>query len=299
MRRMIENGRLPPDTCDERLDGKLCVVTGATSGVGLEAVKSLHGAGADILMINRDERKSEAVADSLRRAGPGSVDYLIADLSSLARVREAIGGLVRLERPVDVLINNAGVHMTRLVLTPDGLETTFAVNHMASFMITLAMLPVMSRRGAGRILQVNSQGHRFFGLDLGDIDWRRRPFSGLRAYGAAKTAQLLCCREFADRLRGTGVTVNAMHPGAVKTGIGENNGRLYRWYNHHVVWKGLGDPSISGTALHYLAAARELEGVSGAYFNLTREEKPAPHALDRELGKRVWELSLRLSGMEG
>lgn len=298
MRQMIRNGRLPPKSCDERLDGKLCVVTGATSGVGLEAVKALHRSGADILMINRSEEKSEAVAAALRASGPGGVDWLIADFSDLAQVRRAIGRLTALARPIDVLINNAGLHMTRRVLTVDGLETVFAVNHLASFMVTKALLPIMMRQASGRIIQVNSQGHRFFGLDLGDTAWERRHYSGLRAYGAAKTAQLLCCAEFADRLRGTQVTINAMHPGAVKTNVGENNGRLYRWYQHTFIWRTLADASISGIALHYLAAAPELDGVSGKYFNLTAEEKPAPHALDRSLGRQVWELSCRLAGME-
>ncbi len=295
---MIQNAKCPPERSEDRLDGKLCVVTGATSGVGLEAVKALHGAGADILMVNRNAEKSENVAAMLRATGLGTVEYLTADFGELQQVRRVISSLLELRRPIDVLINNAGLHMTTRVLTPDGLETVFMVNHLASFMITKALLPVMKKQESGRIIQVNSQGHRFFGLKLDDLDWQRRLYRGLQAYGAAKTAQLLCCWEFADQLRGTKVTINAMHPGAVKTNVGNNNGRLYRWYNRTFVWRTLADASISGIALHYLAASPELAGVSGKYFNLTREEKPAPHALDRELGKQVWRASCKLSGME-
>ena len=144
---------------------------------------------------------------------------------------------------------------------------------------------------------MNSQGHRFGGLDLGDLDWRRRWYLGLRAYGASKTAQLLSVWAFADRLEGSGVTIHAMHPGEVRTGIGLNNGPLYRWYQRRVLDRFLGDARVAGESLHYLAAAPELEGVSGRYFHRTLPEKPAPHALDRAVGRRLWERTLDLTGL--
>jgi len=155
----------------------------------------------------------------------------------------------------------------------------------------------MRASAPARIIQVNSQGHRFGGLDLSDINWDRRFYIGLRSYGASKTAQLMTVWELGERLEGSGVTINAMHPGGVKTNIGNNNGRLYRWYLHTCIWPGLKDPVISGEALHYLAAAPELAGVSGKFFNLTIEERPAHHALDRETGKKVWRLSEALTGL--
>lgn len=300
---VIRNGKQPPLASTERMDGKLCIVTGATSGVGLEAASRLYAAGADILMINRNQEKSEALCAQLRAQGAaagtgfGTVEYHLADFSRLVDVCETIAFLQSLQRPIDVLINNAGVFNTKRQLTVDGLETVFMVNHLASFMITKALLPRFRQQGFGRIIQVNSQGHRFFGLRLDDLNWQKRPYSGLKAYGAAKTAQLLCCYEFADRLRDTAVTINAMHPGAVKSNVGNNNGRFYRWYNRTFVWKTLAETELSGIALHYLAAAPELTGLSGRYFNLTTEEKPAPHALDRELGRRIWDVSCQLSGL--
>ena len=151
----------------------------------------------------------------------------------------------------------------------------------------------MIERGVGRVIQVSSQGHRFGGLNLSDLDWARRPYLGLRAYGAAKTAQLLCTWEFADQLTGTGVTIVAMHPGAVKSNVGNNNGPLYRWFKRTFVAPTLDEVEISGIALHTLAAAAEVH--HGRYHNLTRLEKPAPHALDREVGREVWELSQALA----
>ena len=156
--------------------------------------------------------------------------------------------------------------------------------------------PMLSSAPA-RIIHVNSEGHRFSDVHLDDLDWKRHIYTGLGGYGASKTAQLLTTWEFADHLQGTGVTINAMHPGDVKTNIGNNNGPLYRWYLHNVTWRTLKDPVISGEALYYLAAAPEMAGVSGRFFYLTIDEKPAAHALNREKGKKVWDVSRQLTGL--
>jgi NAD(P)-dependent dehydrogenase (short-subunit alcohol dehydrogenase family) len=292
MRQVMRNGRTPPHETDARLDGKLCVISGATSGVGLAAARRLHAHGADILMINRDAMRSQRVVDELTGSGPGAVDFVIADFADLSQVAAAARELQG--RPVDVLINNAGVHLTTRQITVDGFELVFAVNHLSHLLLTRALLPGMVARGAGRIVQVSSQGHRFGGPRLSDLDWSRRRYMGLRGYGAAKTAQLLCTWEIADQLAGGPVTIDAMHPGAVKTNVGLNNGPLYRWFHTHVVMPGLDDVEISAVALHTLVADPELAAGSGRYFNLTHPETPAPHALDRAFGRRVWDTSLAL-----
>ncbi|MDD5220732.1 MAG: SDR family NAD(P)-dependent oxidoreductase, partial [Candidatus Bipolaricaulis sp.] len=193
-------------------------------------------------------------------------------------------------------VNNVGMPSTTLTRKADGLESEFCVTHLASYTLTWKLLDTMRRSAPSRIIQVNSQGHRFGGLRLSDLAWEKRHYTGLRGYGASKTAQLLTVWEFAELLRGSGVTINAMHPGAVKSNIGSNNGPLYRWFKDNITSRSLGDPAVAGRAIHYLATAPELEHVSGQYFNLTHPEKPAPHALDREVGRRVWEESLRLAG---
>ncbi len=289
---VIRNGRIPPAATEARLDGQLVVLTGATSGVGLAVARRLHTYGADLLLLNRTPAKSRAVVEELTGEPGGSVDFFTVDFSDMGQTAAAARHLLDLHRPVDVLINNAGVHMTTRQLTVDGLELVFAVNHLSPFLLTRALLPSMVQRGRGRVIQVNSQGHRFFGLNLSDLDWARRRYVGLLGYGAAKTAQLLCSWEFADQLQGTGVTLVAMHPGAVRSNVGMNNGRLYRWFKHIFVDPGLDDASSSGIALHTLAT-QPLE--HGRYYNLTHLEKPAPHALDRELGRQVWERSHALA----
>jgi NAD(P)-dependent dehydrogenase (short-subunit alcohol dehydrogenase family) len=291
LRLVIENGRKGPAPCEERLDGKLVVITGATSGIGLATVHRLRAYGADLLMVNRSAEKSAALVAELSATPGGRLDYIVADLSELAQVHSAAERILALDRPIDVLINNAGVHVTRRTFTLDGLETVFAVDHMASFILTRALLPRLVAQGWGRVILVNSQGHRFSGLNLADLGWRKRPYVGLRAYGAAKTAQILCMHEFAESLAGTGVTINAMHPGAVKSNVGLNNGPLYRWLNRVFIEPGLVDATIAAQALHHLAASPALEGASDLYFDLTTVEKAAPHALDREFGREAFRVS--------
>jgi len=277
--------------------GKVCVVSGSTSGVGLEAIKRLARGGAHIVMVCRNREKAETIRQELMAQYAVPVDIILADFAELAQVRRAAESLLRDYPRIDVLIHSAGLHCTTRTLTRDGFETVFGVNHLAPFLLNYLLLDRMKQSAPARIIYVNSEGHRFGGLNLDDLNWERRLYIGLRGYGASKTAQLLTVWEFADLLKGSGVTINAMHPGDVRTNIGNNNGPLYRWWLHHVTWHALKDPVISGEALYYLAAAPELSEVSGRFFHLTIEEKPAAHALDRDVGRQVWEASLRLAGL--
>ena len=297
MRQIRENDRATQRRSSTRMDGRLCVVTGCTSGVGREIARVLAYHGARIVMINRNREKSERACEMLRSEYGASCSYLLADFAVLAQVKEAADALIQSCQQIDLLVNNVGMHSTKRLLTPDGLETVFCVNHLASFTLTWKLLDTMRLSAPSRIIQINSQGHRFGGLDVGDLAWARRHYTGLRGYGASKTAQLLTLWEFSRILRGSGVTINAMHPGAVRSSIGSNNGPLYRWFKEKVITRTLGDPSVAGHALHYLATAPELDQVSGQYFNLTHAEKPAPHALDRTVGRQIWEQSLRMTGL--
>jgi retinol dehydrogenase 13 len=297
MRDMLRNQRTPHHRSTVSMSGKTVVIAGATSGVGLAAAVEVARFGGRLVLVARSEEKAGAVRATLARDFGADVSVLLADFSRLADVRRVAEELLERVTRIDVLVNSAGVHCTRRHDTEDGHELVFCVNHLAPFLLTHALLPKLREGAPARVLQVNSQGHRFGGLDLGDLDWRRRRYLGLRAYGASKTAQLLSVWEFADRLEGSGVTVNAMHPGEVRTGIGLNNGPVYRWYQRRVLDRFLGDARASGESLHYLAAAPELAGASGRYFNRTHPEKPAPHALDRDVGRRLWERSLALTGL--
>jgi NAD(P)-dependent dehydrogenase (short-subunit alcohol dehydrogenase family) len=294
---LLRNQRTPHQRTTASLAGRTVVIAGATSGVGLAAAQEVARFGGRLALVARNEAKARAVAAQLERDFGAAVAVFLADFARLADVHRVAAELLeRLDR-IDVLINSAGVHCTRRQLTEDGFERVFAVNHLAPFALTLRLLPRMRAAGTGRIVQVNSQGHRFGGLNLADLDWRRRFYVGLLAYGASKTAQLLSVWELADRLEGSGVTIIAMHPGQVHSGIGQNNGPLYRAFHRFVVAPFLADARVAGESLHLLAAAPELEGVNGRYFNRTLPEKPAPHALDRDVGRQLWATTMDLTGV--
>ena len=293
----IPNSRMAQKTTTARMDGRVCVITGATSGVGYHAAKWLAKGGARLVLVCRNAEKAAHVKDELEGEYRTSVRILQADFSRLAEVRKTTVTILEEYPRIDVLINNAGIHNTRRTLTKNRIETVFCVNHLASFLLIRMLLPRILESTPARIIQVNSQGHRFGGLDLNDLNWEKRRYRGLQGYGASKVAQLLTIWELADRLQGTGVTINAMHPGAVRTNIGMNNGLLYQWYQRLLIWPILKAPRISGEAIYYLAAAPEMAEVSGRFFNLTIDEKPAAHALDRALGKQVWKISETLTGL--
>ena len=279
------------------MTGKICVITGATSGVGLEAAKHFARGGARIVMVCRNREKANAVRTEIQRQWDVPVDIILADFSQLDQVRNASASILANYPHIDVLVNSAGIHDTKRLETPEGFEMVFCVDHLSTFLFTHLLLDRLVESAPSRIVMVNSEGHRFNGLRLDDLNWEKRHYTGLRGYGAAKTAQLLTVWEFADQLKGTGVTINAMHPGDVRTNIGNNNGWMYKFFLHHFIWPTLKDPSISGEALYYLASSPELDDVSGRFFHLTIEEKPAAHAMDRVVGKKIWDLSMEMTGL--
>lgn len=293
----LKNGKASQKSSTTSMEGKLCVITGATSGVGLEALKQLAKGGAHIVMVCRNVLKAQKVKDEVTANYPVKIDIVLADFSDLEDVRQAAHEILSRYSKIDVLINSAGIHSTTRELNSQGLEMVFCVNHLASFLFTQLLLDRLKESGAARIIQINSEGHRFNGLNPDDVNWERRFYTGLRGYGASKTAQLLTVWELADRLKDSNVTINAMHPGEVKTNIGQNNGTLYKWFSRHVTSHFLKDSKISGEAIYYLAADPEMSGVSGRFFNLTVDEKPAKHALNRELGKVIWDMSMEMTGL--
>lgn len=290
----LRAGRLPQKVSTTSMDGKICVISGTTSGVGYQASIRLAKAGAKIVMLVRNKEKAEKLCAEIRLISTSEPDYFLADFANLSEVKKATEEIIAKYAKIDVLINNAGIHLTTRQLTIDGYEKVFAVNHLASFLVTNILLKRMIESAPSRIIQVNSEGHRFNGLQIDDLDWSKRKYGGYGSYGASKTAQLMTVWELNDLLKNKGVTINAMHPGAVKSNIGSYNGKFYNWFSKYLMQPFLKNPTISGEAIYYLASSPEMEGVSGKFYNLTNEEMPAPHALNRELGKRIFEKSIKL-----
>lgn len=287
----IQNNRLPQHSTTARLDGKICVITGTTSGIGYEAAKQLAIGGAHLVMICRNPDKAAAVQQQLAADHGATADVFIADFQILAEVQRAALEIKEKYPQIQILINNAGVFNRRRQLTPDGNEMTFGVIHLASFLLTRLLIDNLKNGAPSRVINISSEAHRFGGLNLRDLDWHKRPYIGLLAYGAAEIAQIHTSAMLANQLKGSGVTVNEMHPGAVRSNIGMNNGLFYRLYKRYILQWFLKDPTESAKAIYYLATAPELEAVTGNFFNQTIEEKPAWYAVKPEISQQVWDQS--------
>jgi len=297
---MIRNSRLDPGICKDDFKTKLVVITGATSGIGYMTARKYASHGADLLCINRNQEKSEALKREIESEFGVRCDYKLADLSNLKDVDRVAGELSALERPIDVLIHNAGIYLTKKELTSEGFDKVFVVHHLSSFMINSMLSEKLKSQGSGRIILVNSEGHRFaaWGLKLDDLNWEKRRYSGLRSYGSAKLAQLLTVLIFADYLRPYGVTINAMHPGAVRSETGRENGVVYRWVKKNFYDKTLRPTEFSAESIYYLGVSDEVKEVTGKFFNLTTQEEPAPPALDIGAAKEIWAKSVEMTGIK-
>ena len=297
---MLRNQKLAPEVCPHDFNNRLVVITGATSGIGYAAAKKFTSHGAEILSINRNETKSEELCEVLKKQYGTKCTFLIADFSKLAEVHSIGRQLSALERNIDVLIHNAGVYFVNKTITQNNLEMVFQTNYLSSFIINYYVKDKFLHQNSGRIIFVNSEAHRFavWGLHLDDLAWDKHRYSGLKSYGAAKTAQLLSMLKLNEYFSGARVTVNAMHPGNVKTNSGQNNGELYKLFKKIFVDSTAKPLAVSAEALYYLGVSANLDNISGKFFNLTTEEEPAPPALDRDAAEKLWDLSLELGGFK-
>jgi retinol dehydrogenase-13 len=297
---MIKNNRRDPKICADDFRDRLVVISGATSGIGYLTARKFASQGARLICINRNEKKSAALKAEIEKEFGVRCEYIIADLSVLADVRRAAEELRNIDSPIDVLIHNAGIYLTRREPTAEGFDKVFVVHHLSSFMINILLGEKLKSQGKARIILVNSEGHRFaaWGLRLDDLNWEKRRYSGLKSYGSAKLAQLLTMLLFDEYFSTSGVTINAMHPGAVKTETGQENGAVYRWVKRHLYDKILRPTEIASESIYYLGISKEMEGVSGKFFNLTTEEEPAPPALDKEAAYEIWAKSVEMTKVQ-
>ena len=293
---MMRNLKSDPEICTDDFRDRLVVITGATSGIGYAAAKKYASHGAEILSINRNGQKSIEFCEAITSQYGAKCSYWIADLSRLSEVHSVGEKLATLERNIDVLIHNAGVFNTTKTITADNMEATFQTNYLSTFILNHYLKDKLIKQNGGRILFVNSEAHRFaaWGLHLDDLAWEKHAYSGLKSYGAAKLAQLLSMIKLNEAFVGTGVTVNAMHPGNVKTNSGQNNGPIYKFFKKIVVDRSAKSADIAAESLYYLGVSKKLDNISCKFFNLTTEEEPAPPALDKDAAEELWALSLKL-----
>jgi NAD(P)-dependent dehydrogenase (short-subunit alcohol dehydrogenase family) len=280
---------------EEDMRGKVCLVTGATSGIGAVAARELARRGAHVVLVGRNpERCAATLRDIQEQTGSTQVESLLADLSSQQQVRGLARAFLERHRRLDVLVNNAGGMWMRRQETVDGLEMTFAVNHLAYFLLSGLLLDVLKASAPSRIVNVSSGAHRRATLPFDDLMGARR-FRGWQAYKQSKLANLLFTYELARRLAGTGVTANALHPGFVATGFGANNGWRGSALQMLARWFAISSEEGARTIL-YLAASPEVAGVSGRYFVRERAVPSSPASQDEAAQKRLWQVSEELTG---
>jgi NAD(P)-dependent dehydrogenase (short-subunit alcohol dehydrogenase family) len=273
---------------------KTCVITGATSGIGLATAAALAERGFRLVLLARSPARADAALDAIRRRAPAAkLEVEPADLASLRSIAEAAPRILARCPRIDVLLNNAGVVLLRRETSADGYEKTFAVNHLGYFALTNLLLERITATPGSRIVSVASDAHRFGGpLDFDDLQSERR-YRGLAVYGRSKLCNILWTRELARRLVGTGTTANCCHPGGVSTRLGQTDAAWTRLLSR-VLGLFLLTPEQGARTSVYLATAPGLGSVSGRYFAKEREREPARFARDDDAARRLWEVSEEL-----
>jgi NAD(P)-dependent dehydrogenase (short-subunit alcohol dehydrogenase family) len=279
------------------MQGKVCVITGATAGIGQVAATELARRGAHVVIVSRSAEKCAATQAEIRSASAAaSVDSLVADLSSLAETKRLASELGQRYPRIDVLLNNAGAMFWKRAESADGVEKTFALNHLSYFVLTNLLLPVLKQSGPARIVNVASDAHKGVSINFDDIQFKQK-YSGWKAYQQSKLANILFTYELARRIEGTGVTANALHPGFVRTSFLEAlNDAPAGW-----LLKNLGglialSPEKGARTSIYLASAPEVAGVSGRYFVKEKPVVSSPQSRDQSTAERLWKLSVEMTG---
>ncbi|HVP69087.1 MAG TPA: SDR family oxidoreductase [Anaeromyxobacteraceae bacterium] len=275
------------------LDGRVVLVTGATNGIGLVAARELAGMGATTCLVARDRARGEDAIRQIREAtGNDRLSLFVGDLSSQAEVRRVAAEVRAATGRLHVLLNNAGAIFTRRQVSADGIEMTFALNHLGYFLLTRELEPLLVAGAPSRVVNVSSSAHRRARMDWEDL-FGERAYSSWKAYGQSKLANILHARELSRRMSDRGVAANALHPGAVATGWGRNNAGLFRLVMQ-VGAPFLLRPVRGARTSVYLASSPDVEGVTGQYFEDRRPVRPSHAATSDADARRLWDLSERL-----
>jgi len=279
------------------MQGQVCVVTGATSGIGKAAAAALARQGAEVIVVGRDPGRAEATAAAIQADGAPPPKVEIADLARLDQVRALAGRLNQTLDRIDVLINNAGLVLNERQVTPDGYEHVFAVNHLAPFLLTNLLRPKLTASAPARVITVSSDAHTAARLDLDDPNLEHG-WSSWRSYSNSKLANILFTRELARRLDGTGVTANCMHPGVVRTGFGRDARPLMR-AGITIARPFMLSPERGADTIVYLASSPDVAAKTGGFYVKRQLRKPSAAARDDDTARRLWEISERLTGLAG
>src|SRR5579859_1862579 len=275
---------------DQTMAGKVCVVTGASQGIGRETALGLARQGATVVAVARNaERGNAAVSYVKSGSNNDAVHLALADLSTQAALRDLARDLQREYPRIHVLVNNAGAINTERTVTVDGIETTWAVNHLAYFLLTNLLLPTLQESAPARIVNVSSAAHKGGSINFDDLQFERG-YSAWRAYNQSKLANIMFTYELARHLPAGQVTANALHPGTVTTGFGKNNPGWLNW-GLRLASPFLTKPDKGAETPIYLASSSEVEGVTGKYFEKCKEVRSSPRSYDEQAAGRLWQIS--------
>ena len=284
-------------TTQAPMRGRTVLVTGASGGIGRATAEALSALGARVGIIGRDRDRTERAAAEIARTTGGTVDVFVADLASQAEVRRAAAEVLSAYPRLEVLVNNVGGYRAQRHVTVDGLEHTFALNHLAPFLLTDLLLERLRASAPARVVTVSSGAQSMGRIDFDDLQGALG-YNGQRAYNQSKLANVLFTYELARRLDGSGVTANVLHPGVVRTGFGhEDAGRWMSWMTR-LVRPFMKSPQRGAATSVHLASAPELERVTGTYFASSRPKKSSARSYDLDVARRLWETSSRLVGLD-
>jgi retinol dehydrogenase 14 len=276
---------------------KVCLITGATSGIGKATAMGLASMGASVVMVGRDRGRGQAaLAEVKGKSANASVKLMLADLSSQEEIRRLAGEFKEAYPRLDVLINNAGVICSRRITTADGIEMTFAVNHLAHFLLTNLLLDVLEASAPSRIVNVASGEQRNGTIDFDDLQGEKK-YKTAKAYSQSKLANVLFTYELARRREGTGVSANCLHPGAgVRTNLGSGVSGIFG-FTVRALTPLMKSPEKGAQTSIYLASSPEVEGVSGRYFVKKAEARSSEVSHDKRIARRLWEVSAELTDL--
>jgi NAD(P)-dependent dehydrogenase (short-subunit alcohol dehydrogenase family) len=280
---------------DKTMQGKICLVTGATSGIGLVTARELARQGATVVLVGRDTNKTQTTVEQIKQqTGNNSVEGLVADLSSQQEVRQLADQFKRRYRQLHVLVNNAGAVYDSRRESVDGIELTLALNHLSYFLLTNLLLDTMVVSAPARIVNVASDAHRMTSINFDDLQAKQK-YSGFRVYGQSKLANILFTKELARRLQGTNVTTNSVHPGLVATGFARNNAGLLNFLFGWILRPFARTPEKGAETPIYLASASKVQGMTGLYFSDKQPVTPTAAAQDMAAAERLWQVSAELT----
>jgi len=283
------------------MNNKTCLITGATSGIGKAAAFKLADLDTSLILLSRNEKKGERICKQIGEKNKNTkVKFYRVDISSMKDIRRAVENIKSDFNHIDVLINNAGARFDNYLKNEEGIELTFATNHLGHFLLTLSLIEMLKKSAQGRIINVSSSVHTGVTQELNDIVvpvyYDRRV-----AYGRSKLANLYFTYELSKKLKNSGITVNALHPGGVATNFSRNNG-LLPWVKHYIYYllkRQLLSPKKAAETIIYLASAIEVSEITGKYFFDRKEIKSSSASYNKEAAAELWQLSLDLAGIDG